>query len=211
MRAPVGTIRIYKIAEVLGIPSQEVVQLLRTQHGIEVKSASSTVEEIVARQFAERVARKRNVTLPAGSLFSQRPVAKRGGTRGGPAPEAVAPATPKLGPPRLVKSAKAARAAAEAATAGGAEPAAATPEAPAAEATPPPAAAPVSPPATAQTAAGPATSPGASPVAPRILPSTPRLRVEGAPRLRVETPRIRVEEPPATVEKTRARQSTRRA
>ena len=202
MRAPVGTIRIYKIAEVLGIPSQEVVQLLRTQHGIEVKSASSTVEEIVARQFAERVARKRNVTLPAGSLFSQRPVAKRGGTRGGPAPEAVAPATPKLGPPRLVKSAKAARAAAEAATASGAEPAAATPEAPAAEATPPPAAAPVSPPATAQPAAGPATAPGASPVAPRILPSTPRLRVEGAPRLRVETPRIRVEEPPATVEKT---------
>ena len=202
MRAPVGTIRIYKIAEVLGIPSQEVVQLLRTQHGIEVKSASSTVEEIVARQFAERVARKRNVTLPAGSLFSQRPVAKRGGTRGGPAPEAVAPATPKLGPPRLVKSAKAARAAAEAATASGAEPAVATPEAPAAEATPPPAAAPVSPPATAQPAAGPATAPGASPVAPRILPSTPRLRVEGAPRLRVETPRIRVEEPPATVEKT---------
>ena len=201
MRAPVGTIRIYKIAEVLGIPSQEVVQLLRTQHGIEVKSASSTVEEIVARQFAERVARKRNVTLPAGSLFSQRPVAKRGGTRGGPAPEAVAPAPPKLGPPRLVKSAKAARAAAEAATASGAEPAAATPEAPAAEATPPPAAAPAPPPATAQPAAGPATARGASPVAPRILPSTPRLRVEGAPRLRVETPRIRVEEPPATVEK----------
>ncbi len=200
-----GTIRIYKIAEVLGIPSQEVVQLLRTQHGIEAKSASSTVEEIVARQFAERLARKRNVTLPAGSLFSQRPLMKRGGGRGGPAPEAVAP-TPKLGPPRLVKSAKAARAAAEAATADGAEPAADAPEAPSAAppttapTTPTVAAAPPS--ATAQMAAEPTISRGPAPVAPRILPSTPRLRVEGAPRLRVEKPRIRVEEPPATVEAT---------
>ena len=186
-----GTIRIYKIAEVLGIPSQEVVQLLRTQHGIEAKSASSTVEEIVARQFAERVARKRNVTLPAGLLFSQRSVAKRGA-----APEPVAPAAPKLGPPRLVKSAKAARAASEAAAGGDAEPAAAapvatTPEAPAAT----PAAATGPPPVTAP----PTPSPPPSAAAPRALPSAPRLRVEGAPRLRVETPRIRVEEPPGPV------------
>ena len=196
-----GTIRIYKIAEVLGIPSQEVVQLLRTQHGIEAKSASSTVEEIVARQFAERIARKRNVTLPAGSLFSQRTASKRGG-RGGAAPEAAAPTAPKLGPPRLVKSAKAARAAAEAAAAGTAEPEAAGPEnLPASTASPAP---------TAVESAG---APGAGmsataaasteppppppPAPPRTLPATPRLRVEGAPRLRVETPRIRVEEPPA--------------
>ena len=185
-----GTIRIYKIAEVLGIPSQEVVQLLRTQHGIEAKSASSTVEEIVARQFAERVARKRNVVLPAGTLFAQRST-KRGGARGGSAPETVAPAAPKLGPPRLVKSAKAARAAAETATAGGAEPAAAAPETPPGEAAPAPIAGPAS--ATARPTAEATASPTPSPVAARTLPSMPRLRVEGAPRLRVEEPRIRVE------------------
>ncbi len=185
-----GTIRIYKIAEVLGIPSQEVVQLLRTQHGIEAKSASSTVEEIVARQFAERLARKRNVALPAGSLFSQRAAAKRGGRggRGGAAPETAAPAAPKLGPPRLVKSAKATKAAAEAATAGAAEPASAAPE------TPPVTAAEAPPVTAAPSPAGPI----AARAAPRVLPPTPRLRVEGAPRLRVEAPRIRVEAPPAT-------------
>jgi len=196
----VGTIRIYKIAEVLGIPSQEVVQLLRTQHGIEAKSASSTVEEIVARQFAERIARKRNVTLPAGSLFSQRPVAKRGAA----AQEAVAPAAPKLGPPRLVKSAKAAKAAAEAAAASGTEPAAAAEAAPTAEAqaaTPPATAAPA-PSLAAQSAQEPTTSQALPLAAPRPLPSAPRLRVEGAPRLRVEKPRIRVEEPPTAVTET---------
>ncbi len=192
-----GTIRIYKIAEVLGIPSQEVVQLLRTQHGIEAKSASSTVEEIVARQFAERVARKRNVTLPAGSLFSQRSVTKRGA-----ATEPVAPAAPKLGPPRLVKSAKAARAAAEAAAAGDAEAAADAPVAPAAEAptAEAPPATPEPAPATAQQAAQPTSSETPPAAAPRPLPPAPRLRVEGAPRLRVETPRIRVEEPRIRVE-----------
>ena len=46
-----ATIRIYKVAEVLGIPSQEVIDLLKREHGIEAKSASSTIEEIVARQF----------------------------------------------------------------------------------------------------------------------------------------------------------------
>ncbi|MCE2539508.1 MAG: translation initiation factor IF-2 [Acidobacteria bacterium] len=196
-----GTIRIYKIAEVLGIPSQEVVQLLRTQHGIEAKSASSTVEEIVARQFAERIARKRNVTLPAGSLFSQRTASKRGG-RGGAAPEAAAPTAPKLGPPRLVKSAKAARAAAEATAAGTAEPEAAGPEnVPAGTASPPAAAVESAgaPGAGVSAAAAASTEPTSPPLPapPRTLPATPRLRVEGAPRLRVEAPRIRVEEPPA--------------
>ena len=188
-----GTIRIYKIAEVLGIPSQEVVQLLRTRHGIEAKSASSTVEEIVARQFAERMARKRNVTLPAGSLFAQRPAAKRGAA----APQPAAPPAPKLGPPRLVKSAKAARAAAEAAEAGaaeaGVEALAAAAEAPAAEplpAPPPPAPPPV------------------PTRAPRPLPIAPRLRVEGAPRIHVETPRIHVEEPPAPAETSGAEVET---
>jgi translation initiation factor IF-2 len=197
----VGTIRIYKIAEVLGIPSQEVVQLLRSQHGIQAKSASSTVEEIVARQFAERIARKRNVTLPAGSLFSQRATAKRGG-RGGAAPEAAAPAAPKLGPPRLVKSAKAAKVAADAVAVGTAELEAAAPETPPVEtapAAPPPIESAATLAAGAPAAAAP-TVPTAS--APRALPSTPRLRVEGAPRIRVETPRIRVEQPPAPVDET---------
>ena len=192
-----GTIRIYKIAEVLGIPSQEVVQLLRTQHGIEAKSASSTVEEIVARQFAERIARKRNVTLPAGSLFSQRPVNKRGAA----APEAAAPAAPKLGPPRLVKSAKAARAAAEAAAAAAAEPADAAPAAPTAETSPaaPATSAADAPPAAAQPAPEPAASQAPPPLVPRPrpLPAAPRLRVEGAPGIRVEgAPGIRVEGAP---------------
>ena len=43
-----ATIRIYKVAEVLGIPSHEVIDLLKREHGIEVKSASSTIEEIGA-------------------------------------------------------------------------------------------------------------------------------------------------------------------
>ena len=106
-------IRLYQIAQALGIETQEVVDLLRSRHGIDVKSASSTVEEIVARQFTQRVARDRQIHLSGGSLFSQRPVARRGGKRMAPPTEA-APAKPKLGPPRLIKSAKAARAAAEA-------------------------------------------------------------------------------------------------
>ena len=107
-----STIRIYKVAEVLGIPSQEVMDLLRTAHGIEVKSASSTIEEIVARQFALRIARERNLDLPGGNPFAQKPASRRGSKRGGPRQEPPPPAKPKLGPPRLVKAAKAARAAA---------------------------------------------------------------------------------------------------
>ncbi|MCE2515157.1 MAG: translation initiation factor IF-2 N-terminal domain-containing protein, partial [Acidobacteria bacterium] len=102
-----STIRIYKVAEVLGIPSQEVMDLLRTAHGIEVKSASSTIEEIVARQFAQRIARERNLDLPGGNPFAQKPAPRRGGKRGAARQEPPAPARPKLGPPRLVKAAKA--------------------------------------------------------------------------------------------------------
>ena len=49
-----ATVRIYKVAELLGTTSQEVSALLKRDHGIEVKSASSTIEEVVARQFVER-------------------------------------------------------------------------------------------------------------------------------------------------------------
>ena len=48
-----ATVRIYKVAELLGTTSQEVTALLKREHGIEVKSASSTIEEVVARQFVD--------------------------------------------------------------------------------------------------------------------------------------------------------------
>jgi len=102
----VSTIRIYKVSEVLGIPSQEVIELLRKEHGIEVKSASSTIEEIVAQQFAERVARKRNLDLPDGQLFKQASTPRRTKKRTTSKKVAIEPPKPRLGPPRLVKAAK---------------------------------------------------------------------------------------------------------
>lgn len=111
-----STIRIYKVAEVLKLPSQEVIDLLRRDHGIEVKSASSTVEEVVARQFAERVSKEKGIKLPSGSIFTsttqQRQPSKRTRTAKSK-PEAKETAKPKLGPPRLNKAAKAARVAAQ--------------------------------------------------------------------------------------------------
>ena len=101
-----STIRIYKVSEVLGIPSQEVIELLRRQHGIEVKSASSTIEEIVARQFAERVARERNLDLPDGQLFQQASTPRRANKKTTKKKVATEPPKPRLGPPRLVKAAK---------------------------------------------------------------------------------------------------------
>ena len=65
-----ATVRIFKVAELLGTTSQEVLHLLKQNHGIELKSASSTVEEIVARQFVERLARQRGMELPKGDMFS---------------------------------------------------------------------------------------------------------------------------------------------
>ncbi|MBP1637203.1 MAG: hypothetical protein H6Q10_3777, partial [Acidobacteria bacterium] len=40
-----ATVRIYRIAELLDTSSPEIVALLKRDHGIDVKSASSTVEE----------------------------------------------------------------------------------------------------------------------------------------------------------------------
>ena len=68
-----ATVRIFKVAELLGTTSQEVTALLKRDHGIEVKSASSTIEEVVARQFVERLAKQRNVTLPAAHMFAETP------------------------------------------------------------------------------------------------------------------------------------------
>jgi translation initiation factor IF-2 len=98
-----ATVRIYKVAELLGTSSQEVMALLKRDHGIEVKSASSTIEEVVARQFVDRLARKRNIALPGGDMFAETPQIK--GRKPG-APRKVEPPkpAPSLPPPRLVKT-----------------------------------------------------------------------------------------------------------
>ena len=194
-----GTIRIYKVAEVLGLPSQEVIDLLRREHGIEAKSASSTIEEIVARQFAERVARERGVELPGGQLFTRktaRATSKRSKAAKQAKAEEAKPAKPKLSPPRLVKSAKAARAvaqaeadaaeqAAEAATAEAgeakSEPSTAAEEPPVVEPTPPPVVAtPPPPPPTPVSVIAKPTG--------RVVPPTLRLRVEEPKRPVAPTP-----------------------
>jgi translation initiation factor IF-2 len=105
-----STVRIYKVAELLNTTSQEVMALLKRDHGIEVKSASSTIEEVVARQFVERLARQRSIQLPPTSaMFIDTPAPPKGASSGkkGPsrAPEPPPkPAAPTLGPPRLVKT-----------------------------------------------------------------------------------------------------------
>jgi translation initiation factor IF-2 len=93
----------YKVAELLGLSSQDAMALLKAETGIDVKSASSSIEEIVARQFVERQARKRQIALPSGPLFADTPAAKKAGAKTGrPAPEPPKPAGPVLRP-RLVK------------------------------------------------------------------------------------------------------------
>ncbi|MEI6667129.1 MAG: translation initiation factor IF-2 [Acidobacteriota bacterium] len=101
-----STVRIYKIAELLSTTSQEIVALLKRDHGIEVKSASSTVEEIVAHQFVARLARTRGVTLPKGDIFAEGVAAKA--KKGGPVKKVEPPPPPKpaMLPPRLVKTVK---------------------------------------------------------------------------------------------------------
>lgn len=100
-----ATVRIYRVAELLNTSSQEVMALLKRDHGIEVKSASSTIEEVVARQFVERLARQRNISVPSNASFADVPVASKGRKPAAKAPEPVKTA-PALPPPRLVKSAK---------------------------------------------------------------------------------------------------------
>jgi translation initiation factor IF-2 len=98
-----STVRIYRVAELLNTSSQEVVALLKRDHGIEVKSASSTIEEVVARQFVERLARQRRIALPAGDIFADTHVVK--GKKSGPGRKVEPPKpAPSLPPPRLVKT-----------------------------------------------------------------------------------------------------------
>ena len=102
-----ATVRIYKVAELLGTTSQEVTALLKRDHGIEVKSASSTIEEVVGRQFVERLARQRNITLPGGDMFAETPAPKGKKVAPGKKPaEPPKPAAAVLPPPRLVKTVK---------------------------------------------------------------------------------------------------------
>jgi translation initiation factor IF-2 len=104
-----ATVRIYKVAELLNTTSQEVTALLKRDHGIEVKSASSTIEEVVARQFVERLARQRSIALPTGDIFADTPPPRGGHKKGAPArkaPEPLKPVAPALPPPRLVKTVK---------------------------------------------------------------------------------------------------------
>jgi translation initiation factor IF-2 len=186
-----ATVRIFKIAELLGTTSQEVTALLKRDHGIEVKSASSTIEEVVARQFVERLAKQRNITLPTAHMFAETPVVK---SKKGPAPakkaaEPVKPAAPVLPPPRLVKAAKPAAAVEAEPVAGEPEPVAAPPVEAAA---PAPVEAPVAAPVVEQ------------PRRPSTHVPTRGLRTDVAyvapPVVHVEPPAPVVEPPPAPVE-----------
>ena len=85
-----ATVRIYKVAELLNTTSQEVIALLKRDHGIEVKSASSTIEEVVARQFVERLARQRNINCRAATCSPNAGRAAAGPRRPAPARSAGA-------------------------------------------------------------------------------------------------------------------------
>ena len=106
--ARLSTVRIYKVAELLNTTSQEVMALLKRDHGIEVKSASSTIEEVVARQFVERLARQRGITLPPpAQMFVETAVPPKGGgarRRGARTRAAAQAGRAVVGPPRLVKT-----------------------------------------------------------------------------------------------------------
>ncbi len=96
------------MAELLNLTSQDVMALLKKEHGIEVKSASSTIEEVVAREFVGKQARQRNIKVPSNASFADTPSpAARGGLKrpGARAPEPAKPVAP-VAAPRLVKTAK---------------------------------------------------------------------------------------------------------
>src|SRR4029079_14389356 len=101
-----ATVRIYKVAELLNTSSQGVMALLKRDHGIEVKSASSTIEEVAAREFVSRMARTRGINVPSNASFADTPAVAKGKKPGGKAPEPAKPTAPALPPPRLVTSAQ---------------------------------------------------------------------------------------------------------
>ena len=93
-----ATVRIYKVAELLDTTSQEVLALLKREHGIELKSASSTLEEVVARSFVERQARQRGITLPKGDMFAESAAPVSKGTAAKKGPVLKKPEPPKPAP-----------------------------------------------------------------------------------------------------------------
>lgn len=101
-----ATVRIYKVSELLGISSQEVIGLLKREHGINLKSASSTIEEIVARQFVQRIAKERGISISDGIKFSGTSSTTTRSRRGAVSKSAATTpkATRPLPPPRLVKA-----------------------------------------------------------------------------------------------------------
>ncbi|HEX5476139.1 MAG TPA: translation initiation factor IF-2 [Vicinamibacterales bacterium] len=102
-----ATVRIYKVAELLDTTSQEVIALLKREHGIEVKSASSTIEEVVAREFVTRHARQRGLKVPSAAAFADTPSARPGPKKpAGRGAEPPKPAAAPLPAPRLIKTAK---------------------------------------------------------------------------------------------------------
>jgi translation initiation factor IF-2 len=169
----------------LGSTSQEVLALLKRDHGIELKSASSTIEEVVARSFVERVARQRNIALPSGDMFADVPAPAKGGKKATAVKKAEPPkpTAPVLGPPRLVKTIR--------------------PQAPPPTPAPPPVEAPEPVPAVAEeqveepVVAAPAVAaePPAPPVAVVVEPPPPEVP---EPQAAPEPPRV--EEPPPPVE-----------
>src|SRR3954452_20306148 len=101
-----ATVRIHKVASLLNTSSQEVIALLKRDHGIEVKSASSTIEEVVARQFVDRLARQRNIVIPSNASFADSPSPVLKGKKPAGKPEPPKPTGPVLGARRLVKPPK---------------------------------------------------------------------------------------------------------
>jgi len=195
-----ATVRIYKVAELLNMSSQDVLDLLKKNHGIELKSASSTLEEIVARQFVDRHARQRGIELPKGDMFSEQAAKPTGKARkpGPAAPEPAKPAAPTLGPPRLVKKPTLVKPSSSTDEIEPSEHAPVASAAPAVDVVMPPATEPVAvlpevieePPAPVPVAAPQVVAP---PPPERIEPPTP---VVPAPEVRVEAP---VEAPPPPV------------
>ena len=184
-----ATVRIYKVAELLDTTSQEVLALLKRDHGIELKSASSTIEEVVARSFVERIARQRNIALPGGDMFAEHPVPAKGAKKA-PAtkkPEPPKPSAPVLGPPRLVKTVRPA--------------AAPTLQAPEAAPAPPAVEEPPPAPVAVEPVEEPVVAPApvAPPPAPEPPPPAPAVEIEAAPVAAapepIEEPAV-VEEPP---------------
>src|SRR5207253_8502383 len=58
---------------------QDVMTLLKKEHGIEVKSASITIAEVVAREFVAKQARQRGLKVPSNASFADRSEERRVG------------------------------------------------------------------------------------------------------------------------------------